>query len=143
MNARSLGADEQCVADLGIGESTGDKFEHSQLLGGEPLETDRIVVDVTVNEGQPAYTVALQGKPLIGSSRLGVVRDDADFSVALAPAANYSKRLEKLEKVDTRYELLTSKRRNNTYRANRRVLELQTASGARMDIVDDVANRLA
>jgi alpha-glucosidase len=105
-----------------------------------PSPDGRIVVEVIVDEGQPVYTVRLQGKPLIARSRLGVVRDDADFTVALTPAANYSKRLEKLEKVDARYELLTSKRRNNVYRANRRVLALQTASGALMDIEVQVSN---
>jgi alpha-glucosidase len=105
-----------------------------------PSPDGRIVVEVTVDEGQPVYTVSLQGKPLIARSRLGVVRDDADFTTGLTPAANYSKRLEKLEKVDARYELLTSKRRNNVYRANRRVLALKTASGALMDIEVQVSN---
>jgi alpha-glucosidase len=100
----------------------------------------RILVEVTVSEGVPAYTVSLEGKPLLAKSRLGVVRDDADFSAGLNPTANYSKRLEKLEKIDARYVLLTSKRRNNVYRANRRVFELQTVSGARMDIEVQVSN---
>jgi hypothetical protein len=105
-----------------------------------PGPDGRIVVEVMVNEGQPVYTVSLQGKPLIARSRLGVVRDDADFTAGLAPTTNYSKRLEKLEKVDARYELLTSKRRNNVYRANRRVLELKTAAGQRIDIEVQVSN---
>ena len=42
--------------------------------------------------------------------------------------------------MEDRYELLTSKRRNNVYRANRRVVELQTAGGARMDIEVQVSN---
>ena len=58
----------------------------------------------------------------------------------LTPTANYSKRVAQLKKVDDRYELLTSKRRNNVYRANRRVLELQAASGARIDIEFQVSN---
>ena len=82
----------------------------------------------------PVYTVRRDGKPVLGKSRLGVLRDDADFTTGLSPTANYSRRLAKIEKVEDRYELLTSKRRNNLYRANRRVVELQTASGARMDI---------
>jgi alpha-glucosidase len=105
-----------------------------------PGPDGRIVVEVTVGEGQAAYSVSVAGKPLLARSRLGVVRDDADFTTGLAPTANYSKRLEKLEKVDARYELLTSKRRSNVYRANRRVLEMQTASGARMDIEVQVSN---
>jgi alpha-glucosidase len=105
-----------------------------------PSPDGRILVEVTVSEGVPGYTVSLEGKPLLAKSRLGVVRDDADFTTGLTPTANYSKRLEKLEKVEARYELLTSKRRNNAYRANRRVFEMQTSSGVRMDIELQVSN---
>ena len=73
------------------------------------------------NDGSPGYTVSLEGKPVLGRSRLGVLRDDADFSAGLTPTANYSKRAAQLQKVDDHYELLTSKRRNSVYRANRRV----------------------
>ncbi len=38
------------------------------------------------------------------------------------------------------YDLPTIKRRHNVYRANRRVLEVQTAAGARMDIEFQVSN---
>ena len=58
----------------------------------------------------------------------------------LTPTANYSKRVAQLQKVDDHYELLTSKRRNSVYRANRRVLELKAASGARIDIEFQVSN---
>jgi len=100
----------------------------------------RIVVEASVNDGAPGYTVSLEGKPVLGRSRLGVLRDDADFSTGLTPTANYSKRAAQLQKVDDHYELLTSKRRNSVYRANRRVLELQSASGARIDIEFQVSN---
>jgi alpha-glucosidase len=100
----------------------------------------RILVEVTLREGQPGYAVSLDGKPILRPSHLGVVRDDADFTTGLAPTANYSKRAARLEKVEDRYELLTAKRRHNVYRANRRVAELQTAAGARMDIEVQVSN---
>jgi alpha-glucosidase len=100
----------------------------------------RIVVEASVIDGQPGYTVSLEGKPVLGRSRLGVLRDDADFTTGLTPAANYSKHVAQLQKVDDHYELLTSKRRNSVYRANRRVLELQAASGARIDIEFQVSN---
>jgi len=100
----------------------------------------RIVVEVSVNEGQPGYAVSLDGKPAMGKSRLGVIRDDADFTTGLTPTANYGKRVAQLQKIDDRYELATSKRRSGTYRANRRVLEMQTATGARIDIEFQVSN---
>jgi alpha-glucosidase len=100
----------------------------------------RIVVEASVTDGQPGYTVSLDGKPVLTKSHLGVIRDDADFTSGLTPTASYSKRAGQLLKVDDHYELLTSKRRNSVYRANRRVLELQTASGARIDIEFQVSN---
>jgi hypothetical protein len=101
---------------------------------------DRILVQVTVIEGKASYVVYLDEKPVLGKSQLGVVREDADFSTGLTTIAGYGKRAAKLEKVEDRYELLTSKRRNNVYRANRGVVELQNASGARMNIEVQVSN---
>ncbi len=105
-----------------------------------PSPDERIVVDVTVSDGQAHYTVSLGGKQVLGRSRLGVIRDDADFTTGLKSTVNHDKRVLRLEKIENRYQLLTSKRRNNVYRANRRVVELQTDSGARMDIEIQVSN---
>src|SRR5262245_38528129 len=104
-----------------------------------PSPDGRLVVQVRVESGRPVYVASLDGKPVLGVSHLGVVRDDADFTQGLTTTANYSKRVD-TEKVDDRYELLTSKRRSGVYRANRRTLELQTSSGARIDIVFQVSN---
>ena len=65
-------------------------------------------------KGEPRYSVQLSGKRVLNDSRLGVVRDDADFTQGLqlidASAATA---------VHDEYELLTSKRRLNRYSANR------------------------
>jgi len=100
----------------------------------------RILVNVTVAAGAATYAVSYGGQEILRKSRLGVVRDDADFSQGLDATTNYLARVNKLEKVEDRYELLTSKRRQNVYRANRRVLELATQSGARMDVEFQVSN---
>ena len=42
--------------------------------------------------------------------------------------------------VEDRYDILTSKRRSNTYRANRRIFHLNSQQGANMDIVFQVSN---
>ena len=100
----------------------------------------RILVNVTVAAGAATYAVSYGGQEILRKSRLGVLRDDADFSQGLDVTTNYLARVNKLEKVEDRYELLTSKRRQNVYRANRRVLELATQSGARMDVEFQVSN---
>ena len=81
-------------------------------------------------DARASYTVSVGGKEILRQSRLGVVRDDADFTQRHRRHGQLSsKRAAKLEKVEDRYELLTSKRRQNVYRANRRVIEVQTAVG--------------
>jgi hypothetical protein len=100
----------------------------------------RIVVSFSMADARATYSVSVGGKEILRQSRLGVVRDDADFTQSIDVTANFEKRAAKLEKVEDRYELLTSKRRNNVYRANRRVMEVQTRSGARMDIEFQVSN---
>ncbi|HEU4779992.1 MAG TPA: glycoside hydrolase family 97 N-terminal domain-containing protein, partial [Steroidobacteraceae bacterium] len=100
----------------------------------------RIVVAVSLAEARATYTVSVGGKEILRQSRLGVMREDADFTSNIGVTANFEKRAAKLEKVEARYELLTSKRRHNLYRANRRVLEVQTTAGARMDLEFQVSN---
>lgn len=98
----------------------------------------RVLVVFDLDEGSPGYTVHLDGREVLRRSALGVVRDDADFTRDLKPASRYASR--RHEKVEARYELLTGKRRQNLYRANRHVYELQTAAGARMDVEIQVSN---
>ena len=100
----------------------------------------RIVVAFSLADARATYSVSVGGKEVLRQSRLGVVRDDADFTGNIDVTANFAKRAAKLEKVEDHYELLTSKRRQNVYRANRRVMEVQTQSGARMDIEFQVSN---
>jgi hypothetical protein len=100
----------------------------------------RVVVVATLADARATYTVSVGGKEILRQSRLGLVREDADFTSNIAVTANFEKRAAKLEKVEDRYLLLTSKRRQNVYRANRRVMEVQTQSGARMDIEFQVSN---
>ncbi len=99
----------------------------------------RINVVVSVR-GSATYTVTLDGQPVLRESKLGVVRDDADFTQGLDVTANYLRRVGQLEKIEDAYDLATIKRRHNVYRANRRVVEVQTQKGARMDIEVQVSN---
>ena len=96
----------------------------------------RLVVEFHLNaDGAPRYAVQFDGKPVLQDSRLGLVRDDADFSKNLRLLSE-----SKTEPVRDRYEILTAKRRVNTYLANRKVFHLQTADGQKMDIIFQVSN---
>lgn len=97
---------------------------------------ERLVVDVRLDEhGSPLYTVARNGESVLRESKLGLIRDDADFSRGLKVLDVSS-----VEAVSDEYELLTSKRRHNSYRANRRTLHLQNGTGQKLDIIFQVSD---
>jgi beta-galactosidase len=96
-----------------------------KLVAGFSLESD----------GVPHYRIRLNGKDAIASSRLGLVRDDADFSKELKLVGESS-----VEPVADDYGMLNAKRRNNQYRANRKVFNLEAQSGKKMDIVFQVSD---
>jgi alpha-glucosidase len=101
----------------------------------------RIQVDFRFAEGgKPVYVVKLDGIAATKESALGIVREDADFTkgLKLAPDATASPVV--AETVADEYEILTAKRRKNTYVANRTTFKLQTADGQKMDIIFQVSN---
>ena len=96
----------------------------------------RIAIDFHLNaDGAPRYAIQLDAKPALQESRLGLVRDDADFSKGLRLVS-----ASRTERVRDKYEILTAKRRLNDYRANRKVFHLQTAAGQKLDIIFQVSN---
>jgi alpha-glucosidase len=96
----------------------------------------RLTVDFGLTgSGQPFYVVERDGNPVLRQSRLGLVRDDANFTRGLV----LSGRSESVP-VEDRYEILTAKRRQNTYRANRREYHLATEDGHRMDVIFQVSD---
>ena len=101
-----------------------------------PSPNGRLVVEFNLTaEGAPRYAIQLDGRPVLRDSRLGLVRDDADFSNRLRLTS-----ASPTEALSDRYEILTAKRRVNSYRANRKVFHLQTTSGRKIDITFQVSN---
>jgi hypothetical protein len=94
----------------------------------------RLAFDLT-EDGEPRYWIELKGRRVLNESRLGLVRDDADFtrSLRLVSASD-------VDVVEDEYKLLTSKRRQNTYRANRQDFRLATPGGEQIDIRFQVSN---
>jgi alpha-glucosidase len=119
------------VACLGAANTT-TKTDTTRLASPD----GRIAVDFYLNaEGAPRYAVQLDAKPALEESRLGLVRDDADFSKGLQFVSASS-----TGRIKDKYEILTAKRRLNDYRANRKVFHLQTAAGQKLDIIFQVSN---
>jgi hypothetical protein len=106
----------------------------SEIRIGSP--DGRIVVRVGLGSaGEAGYVVAVNGRDVVQRSRLGLIRDDADFSRRLEFVGSSA-----LASVRDDYEILTAKRRLNRYRANRRVVHLRNANGAPMDVTFQVSN---
>jgi len=90
---------------------------------------------VNCDVAKAVYTVSYKGQSILKESRLGLVRDDEDFSHEL-----------KLIKASTpvivkdNYTMLTAKKKNISYIATRAVIETQTPSGRKMNIVFQVSN---
>ncbi|MAT69246.1 MAG: alpha-glucosidase [Planctomycetaceae bacterium] len=85
--------------------------------------------------GSPSYTVELEGRPVLHPSKLGLVRDDADFTRGLTLAG-----VDDVQQVTDGYEILTAKRRRNQYTANERVFHFETADGKKLDIAFRVSD---
>jgi alpha-glucosidase len=96
----------------------------------------RLVVSTSLDaEGGLRYELSLNGAPVLQPSRLGLVREDADFSRGLKLVGE-----SRTSGVRERYEILNAKRRLNTYRAQRKVLQLENGRGQRMDVIFQVSN---
>ena len=106
------------------------------LLAAVKSPDGKLEADFTLNaDGAPRYTVSQAGQLVLRESRLGLVRDDADFSKGLTLLGT-----SQTEPVVDRYEILTAKRRLNDYRANRQTFHLATADGKKMDVIFQVSN---
>ncbi|WP_210486751.1 glycoside hydrolase family 97 protein [Rufibacter aurantiacus] len=95
-----------------------------------------IKVRFSLTPGQSAtYAVSRGGATVLQDSRLGVVMEDADLSQGLTLAS-----VSGVESVKDNYEILTAKRKENTYRANKRTFHLKNAQGQQLDVIFQVSN---
>jgi alpha-glucosidase len=92
------------------------------------------------DEGQPVYVVKLDGFAVTKESSLGIVREDADFTKGLKSAPIGTQAPVLTETVKDEYEILTAKRRKNTYVANKTTFKLENMDGKKMDIIFQVSN---
>ena len=86
-------------------------------------------------DGVPLYSVRLGNQTVLREAPLGVVCDGADFAKGLkfVPTPD-------VRPIREEYEILTAKRRKNTYVASRRAFGVATADGGRMDVVFQVSD---
>lgn len=94
-----------------------------------------IQVTTGVTDGRAWYRVQFQGKEVLQQSMLGIERQDEHFVDGLV-----LKGTSPVEKVKDDYQSLNAKKSAIAYRANKRVLHLQNATGKKMDIIFQVSN---
>jgi hypothetical protein len=113
--------------------------------GRAAADTDRICIAspagalaaefLLTRDGAPTYRVRFGQRIVLEDSRLGLQREDGDFTRRLRLVAASD-----TEVVQDHYEILTAKRRSNTYRATRKVLHLQNATGQLLDLIFQVSD---
>lgn len=92
-------------------------------------------VIVVCDVKSPMYSISYKGVTILKDSKLGVIREDEDFSTNLqlvkvsAPAV-----------VKDSYTMLNAKKKNISYVATQRIFETKTASGKKMNIIFRVSN---
>jgi alpha-glucosidase len=95
-----------------------------------------ISVSLSIDKaGIPIYTVSYQNTLVIENSKLGLIREDGDFSKGLSLVS-----ADDISPVTDAYELLTAKRRLNKYFANKQVFHLKNSTGKLIDIIFQVSD---
>jgi alpha-glucosidase len=86
-------------------------------------------------EGKPSYSVQYKKSVVLEPSQLGLVRPDGDFSKGLVKIAATPPTV-----VKDNYRLVTGKRQNNVYSANRQVIHYKNAGGGLLDLIWQISN---
>ncbi len=114
--------------------TTSSASTESDYLVESPDKSISVRFHLTPDQ-QAAYSVAKAGVPVLQASRLGVRMEDADFTQGLALEA-----VSNVEEVQNTYEILTAKRKRNTYKAHKRTFHLKNAQGQKMDVIFQVSD---
>lgn len=90
---------------------------------------------LTYDANKNTYIIAFDGKSVLRESKLGVVREDQDFSKDLKVVKVTNPTL-----ISDSYTMFNAKKKNITYKATQRIVETITQSGKKMNIIFRVSN---
>ena len=108
----------------------------AEATGSIDSPNGRVQVRVDLDDrGSPGYAVWLDGNAVLERSRLGLLRDDGDFTRSLELLDESA-----VETVTEEYELLTNKRRFNRYEARRKVFRYRNANAQTLEIIFQVSD---
>jgi len=94
-----------------------------------------INVALSVAKGTPVFDIYYNAKTVIQNNRLGLIREDSDFSRNLRLVS-----VSPVEKIEDNYTLVQGKKKECSYLANRIVYHLKNSSGKKIDVVFQVSN---
>lgn len=103
-----------------------------------PVESPdgKIEVEVLLDKNQHLfYNIKYAGETILQNSRLGIVREDADFSTAMQLLSSSAQSV-----VEDHYKMLTAKKTTVDYLANKRVIRVANKEGNAMNIIFQVSN---
>jgi hypothetical protein len=92
-------------------------------------------ISVKCNVADAIYNISYKNQLVLDNSKLGLVMEDGDFSkdLKLIKTSNPAT-------IKENYTTLNAKKKNITYTATERIIETQTASGKKMNIIFRVSN---
>lgn len=107
---------------------------HAQTANSTISSPDKTIV-VSCNIQQAVYSIAYKGETVLKDSKLGLIREDEDFSKNLKVL-----KVSKPAIVKDSYTMLNAKKQQITYTATERIWKTKTAAGKKMNIVFRVSN---
>ncbi|HMS71066.1 MAG TPA: glycoside hydrolase family 97 N-terminal domain-containing protein, partial [Saprospiraceae bacterium] len=107
----------------------------SNLQSSKVITSPNGKIAVSVDVEMANYSITLDGKTVLETSKLGVTRADGDFSKQLK-LVNTSK----VKEVSDTYTMVNAKKSKMTYVANEKTWETTNAAGHKMNIVFRVSN---
>ncbi|MBK8090322.1 MAG: glycoside hydrolase family 97 catalytic domain-containing protein [Chitinophagaceae bacterium] len=97
---------------------------------------NKIAAEVLLNKDQQlVYNIRYLNVAVLQNSSLGIVREDADFSMAMQWVTVSDQLL-----IKDNYRILTAKKSSINYSANRKVITVKNKEGNKMNIVFQVSN---
>ena len=95
----------------------------------------KISVNFKISRKKAWYSVKRNKETVLDSSKLGLMRDDDDYTTNFTIVSASA-----MVPVSNKYEMLTAKRKVNTYKANKQIFHLQNGSGHKLDVIFQVSN---
>lgn len=110
-------------------------FSNAQKGGIYLISSPDKNIQVTCKPAELVYQIRYKGEIVLTDSKMGIVREDEDFSKNLQVIrASFPTR------ISDHYTMLNAKKKDINYTANRLLIETKTISGKKMNVIFQVAN---